>query len=119
MNAKKSETVDLLSYTDSLEQIKTDIQQAQLRAAISVTRELITLYWRIGKHLSEKISKEGWGAKTLERLARDLKSAFPKLSGFSIRNLKYMRQFADCYPNDNWAAAAAQIPWGHNMVLLD
>ena len=69
--------------------------------------------------ISEKVNKEGWGSKTLERLARDIKEEFPSLSGFSMRNLKYMRQFAESFPEDNWAAAAAQIPWGHNMIILD
>lgn len=116
---KKNELVDSISYIKALEQIKTDIQQSQLRAAISVTKELTMLYWRIGKMLSEKVSTEGWGAKVIEKLARDLAASFPDLSGFSFRNMKYMRQFAECYQDPNWAAAAAQIPWGHNMLILD
>lgn len=77
------------------------------------------LYWRIGKVLIEKTREGGWGAKPLERLSKDLKSDFPGITGFSLRNLKYMRQFAESLPDANWAAAAAQIPWGHNMLLLD
>ncbi|MFH0898613.1 MAG: PDDEXK nuclease domain-containing protein, partial [bacterium] len=99
--------------------LKKDIQQTQLQAALAVTRELIMLYWRTGKSLSEKITKEKWGAKTVERLANELKTSFPDVSGFSVRNLKYMRHFADSYQDPNWAAAAAQLPWGHNMVILD
>src|ERR1700733_2624927 len=113
----KNNPVDSKSYSQVFELLKSDIRQAQLRAALSVTRELTLLYWRTGKMLAEKVNKEGRGAKTLERLARDIKEEFPGLSGFSLRNLKYMRQFAECFPN--WAAAAAQIPWGHNMVILD
>ena len=116
--AKKNLT-DSKSYSQVFELLKSDIRQAQLRAALSVTRELTLLYWRTGKMISEKVNKEGWGAKTLERLARDIKEEFPDLSGFSMRNLKYMRQFAESFPEYNWAAAAAQIPWGHNMVILD
>jgi predicted nuclease of restriction endonuclease-like (RecB) superfamily len=77
------------------------------------------LYWRIGKILIEKTREEVWGAKPLERLSKDLKNDFPDITGFSVRNLKYMRQFAESMPNANRAAAAAQIPWGHNMLLLD
>ena len=55
----------------------------------------------------------------MERLSRDLKDDFPDISGFSVRNLQYMREFAESYPDANYAAAAAQIPWGHNMLLLD
>jgi predicted nuclease of restriction endonuclease-like (RecB) superfamily len=116
--AKKNLT-DSKSYSQVFELLKSDIRQAQLRAALSVTKELTLLYWRTGKMISEKVNKEGWGAKTLEKLARDIKEEFPSLSGFSMRNLKYMRQFAESFPEDNWAAAAAQIPWGHNMIILD
>ncbi len=117
--SKKTDVADPNSYTKLFEQLKLDIKQTQLRAALSVTKELIMLYWRTGKMLSEKVNNEGWGSKTMERLARDLKNEFPDVNGFSLRNLKYMRQFAESYPEDNWAAAAAQIPWGHNMLLLD
>lgn len=106
-------------YATLLEQIKTDIFQTQLRAALSVTKELILLYWRIGKTLLERTREEGWGAKPLERLSRDLKNGFPDINGFSLRNLQYMRKFAEGCPDANYAAAAAQIPWGHNMLLLD
>lgn len=114
MAIKKIEALDLKSYGNFLQQLKDDIQQTQLKAALSVTKELTLLYWRTGKMLLEKVDKEGWGAKTLERLARDLKDEFPNVSGFSLRNLQYMRKFAVSYSNDNYAADAAQIPWGHN-----
>lgn len=107
------------SYRDVFEKLKNDIQQSQLRAALSITKELTLLYWRSGKVLLEKTEREGWGAKTLDRLARDLKAEFPDVTGFSRRNLHYMRKFAESYPDPNCAAAAAQIPWGHNMLLLD
>ena len=117
--SKKTDIADPNSYAKLFEQLKLGIKQTQLRAALSVTKELIMLYWRTGKMLSEKINNEGWGSKTMERLARDLKNEFPDVNGFSLRNLKYMRQFAESYPEANWAAAAAQIPWGHNMLLLN
>jgi predicted nuclease of restriction endonuclease-like (RecB) superfamily len=117
--SKMTEMLIDKSYRDVFEKLKKDILQSQLRAALAVTKELTLLYWRIGKVLSIKTENEGWGAKTLERLARDLKSEFPDVNGFSFRNLKYMRQFAQSYPDSNWAATAAQIPWGHNMLLLD
>jgi predicted nuclease of restriction endonuclease-like (RecB) superfamily len=106
------------SYLVFLDQIKTDIQYAQLRAALSVTRELSNLYWRIGKKLSAKVLERGWGAKTIEKLSVDINSLFPNISGFSFRNLKYMRQFAESYPEEKWATAVAQIPWGHNIILM-
>jgi predicted nuclease of restriction endonuclease-like (RecB) superfamily len=117
--SRKNNHTDSKSYLQIFEQLKLDIRQAQLQAALSVTKELILLYWRIGRVLADKVHSEWWGAKTMERLARDLKSEFPDVNGFSLRNLQYMRKFAESCPNSNYAAAAAQIPWGHNMLLLD
>lgn len=111
--------VKVENYVQVLENIKDDIQQSQLRAALSVNKELILLYWRIGKTLTEKINIERWGSKSIATLANDLSRLFPNITGFSARNLLYMRKFAEIYPDPNYAAAAAQIPWGHNMVLMD
>ncbi len=94
-------------YATFLDQIKSDIRQAQLRAALSVTRELTTLYWRIGKRLSDNISEQGWGAKTIDKQSKDIASSFPNVPGFSLKGLKYMRQFAESYPDENWATAVA------------
>jgi predicted nuclease of restriction endonuclease-like (RecB) superfamily len=118
MNSQKLMSVNLDEYTSFLNQIKLDIQQTQLRAAFSVTQELINLYWRIGKSLCEKILEERWGAKTIERMSKDIKVSFPGISGFSYRNLYFMRQFADSYPNGICETAVSQIPWGHNIMLL-
>lgn len=106
-------------YGQFLDHIKKDIQQSQIKAALAVNQELILLYWRIGKELVEKIDREGWGSKIITTLASDLARLFPDLTGFSARNLVYMRKFAEIYPDLNYAAAAAQIPWGHNMVIMD
>lgn len=106
------------NYIGVFEQLRIDIQQTQLKAALSVTREVVLFYWRTGKLLSEMISKEGWGAKTLQKLSRDLIKAFPDVKGFSLRNLQYMREFAENYPEENYATAVAQLPWGHNLILL-
>jgi len=118
MSAKRNEIVDPNSYTKFLEHIKKDIQDSQLRATMSITKELIDLYWRIGKMLSEKVLSESWGSKTMERIVRDLISLFPNISGFSYRNLKFMRQFADSYPQGIRETAVSLIPWGHNILLM-
>lgn len=115
----KKDNVALDSYTQLLNQIKNDIQQSQLRAALAVNKELILLYWRVGKELTERIDREGWGSKIIDTLSRDISRLFPNLSGFSTRNMVYMRKFAKIYPDSNYAAAAAQIPWGHNMIIMD
>jgi predicted nuclease of restriction endonuclease-like (RecB) superfamily len=107
-------------YDTFLQDLKTRIRQAQVRAALSVNRELVLLYWQIGRDILERQESMGWGAKVIEKLAKDLKSAFPEMRGFSPRNLKYMRAFAEAYPNLRFVQqAVAQIPWGHNVRILD
>ena len=64
--------------------------------------------------------RQGWGAKVIERLAHDLRTAFPEMKGFSPRNLKYMRAFAEAWPDDEFVQAVlAQLPWYHQLALLD
>lgn len=107
-------------YAKLLSQLKEKIHTAQIKAALAVNSELVRLYWEIGKTILERQQSENWGAKVIDQLAKDLKSAFPDMSGFSPRNLKYMKQFAATYPDlAIGQQVAAQIPWGHNMVLLD
>ena len=111
--------LNIKEYAEILEHIKTDILQTQLRAASSISQELTMLYWRIGKSLSEKIEVEGWGAKIVVTLSKDLARAFPGISGLSLRNLQYMQKFAKIYKDSNCAMAVAQLPWGHNVTLLE
>lgn len=107
-------------YPQLLDEIKDRIQQARVKAALSVNRELILLYWEIGRRILESQEREGWGTKIIDRLASDLKKAFPDTQGFSARNLKYMRAFAEAFPERAIVQqAAAQIPWFHNCILLD
>ncbi|HEX4937092.1 MAG TPA: PDDEXK nuclease domain-containing protein [Candidatus Kapabacteria bacterium] len=81
---------------------------------------LVLLYWQIGRDILARQAQQGWGAKVIERLAQDLRAAFPDMKGFSPRNLKYMRAFAEAWPDSEFVQqAAAQLPWGHNLVLLD
>lgn len=101
-------------------ELKARIHSAQQRAALAVNRELVLLYWQIGRDILARQAGEGWGAKVIERLAQDLRSAFPDMKGFSPRNLKYMRAFAHAWPDAAIVQqAVAQLPWGHNVVLLD
>lgn len=84
-------------YADWLAELKICIHSAQQRAALAVNRELVLLYWQIGRDILQRQSREGWGAKVIERLAHDLRTAFPDMKGFSPRNLKYMRSFAQAW----------------------
>ncbi len=108
------------NYADFLRSLKERIRQAQIKAAWSVNREMVLLYWQIGKDILTRQQEKGWGAKVVEQLAKDLKHEFPDAKGFSSRNLKYMRAFAEAYPDPQIVQqVAAQIPWFHNCVLLD
>lgn len=108
------------AYGHLLDDIKARIRTAQVRAALSVNREMVLLYWSIGREILDRQEQEGWGAKIIDRLADDLRLAFPEMTGFSARNLKYMRAFAAAYPDEAIVQqVAAQIPWWHNVVLLD
>ena len=85
-----------------------------------MNHELILLYWQIGRDILNRQAEQGWGAKVIERLAHDLRNLFPNMKGFSSRNLKYMRSFADTWTDLEFVQqAVAQLPWGHNLVLLD
>jgi predicted nuclease of restriction endonuclease-like (RecB) superfamily len=103
-----------------LRDLKARIHRAQVKAALAVNRELVLLYWQMGREILTRQQYEGWGTKVVDRLAKDLKQAFPDMTGFSARNLKYMRTFAEAYPDQQIVQEVlAQIPWYHNIALLD
>lgn len=107
-------------YAEALNALKARVKAARLSVAVSVNRELVELYWSIGCDIRDRQSREGWGARVVDRLAADLRQAFPEMTGFSPRNLKYMRAFAEAYPQLEFVQqAAAQLPWGHHIKLLD
>ena len=104
-------------YIEIIETIKGEIRGAQYKAALSVNRELIMLYYHIGMVINEH---KTWGSKFIENLAADIRISFPNVKGYSVRNLKYMAKFAETYPDREFVQqGVAQIPWGHNIVLLD
>jgi predicted nuclease of restriction endonuclease-like (RecB) superfamily len=96
----KSSRSDIVGYEDFLAELKTRICTAQLRAAVAVNKELVLLYWQIGRDILHQQQQQGWGAKVITRLAADLRKAFPEMKGFSPRNLKYMRAFAEAYQDE-------------------
>ena len=107
-------------YAAWLSELKTRIHSAQQRATLAVNRELVLLYWQIGRDIRQRQEREGWGAKVIERLAQDLRSAFPDMKGFSPRNLKYTRAFAEAWPDESFVQEVlAQLPWYHQLALLD
>lgn len=106
-------------YESWLADLKERIHHAHQAATLAVNRELIQLYWRIGQDILDRQQAQGWGSKVIERLAHDLKNAFPEMKGFSRTNLLYMRAFAEAWPDPQiLQQAVGQLPWGHNLVLL-
>jgi predicted nuclease of restriction endonuclease-like (RecB) superfamily len=104
-------------YLQIIETIKGQIKGAQYQAALNVNRELIMLYYHIGKVINEH---KTWGSKFIENLAADIRISFPNVKGYSVRNLKHMAKFAETYPDEAFVQqAVAQIPWSHNTVILD
>lgn len=95
-------------------------QKPPPRGTLAANQELVLLYWHIGRGILERQDALGWGARVVDRLARDLRAEFPEMTGFSPRNLKYMRAFAEAWPDLEFVQqAAARIPWFHNATLLD
>jgi predicted nuclease of restriction endonuclease-like (RecB) superfamily len=116
----KSSSLVPADYPNLLKTLKQRIRAAQVRAALSINAELTQLYWEIGREILARQQEQGWGAKVIDQLAKDLTRTFPDMTGLSARNLKYMRSFAEAYPNAQIVQqVVAQIPWGHNVRLLE
>lgn len=119
MNKPSALTQPPEGYSEWLAELKSRIHTAQQRASLSVNRELVFLYWQIGQDILIRQATQGWGAKVIERLAHDLRNAFPEMKGFSRTNLLYMRSFAEAWTDEQIVQhAVGQLPWGHNLVLL-
>ncbi len=111
---------DLAVYQDWLTSLKVRVRLAQIRTVVSANTELVLLYWQIGRDILERQAQQGWGAMVVSRLATDLQHEFPEMKGFSPRNLKYMRAFSEAWPDSQIVQQlVAQLPWGHNIRLLD
>lgn len=107
-------------YGAVLADLKTRIRSSQQRASLSVNYEMTLLYWDIGKTILDRQNLQGWGAKVIDTLSRDLVTEFPGMKGFSPRNLKYMRKLAATYTDREFVQrVVAQIPWGQNLTILD
>jgi predicted nuclease of restriction endonuclease-like (RecB) superfamily len=108
------------TYLELLDQLKGQIRAAQVKAALAVNRELVLLYWDIGRQILERQTSEGWGKNVIPRLPKDLSSEFPEMKGLSPRNLGYMKAFAEAWPEEPiLQQLAAKLPWFHNCIILD
>jgi predicted nuclease of restriction endonuclease-like (RecB) superfamily len=117
-------------YSDFIRDVKKRIYTAQIKASVSVNRELIELYWELAEQIVEKQKNTRWGDGFIEQMSKDLHKEFPDMKGFSLRNLKYMRQWylfwIQCSEIGQQPVAqiksikqcVSQIPWGHNLVII-
>jgi predicted nuclease of restriction endonuclease-like (RecB) superfamily len=100
-------------YGAFLDALKERVKAARVRAALSANRELVLLYWGIGRDILARQAEQGWGAGVIDRLSRDLRHMFPDMKGFSPRNLRYMKAFAEAWPEEPFVQqVAAKLPWG-------
>ncbi len=123
-------SADLLKnedYRAFIRDIKQRVQAAQLKAAVAVSSELIRLYWYLGEQLAIREKQAVWGGGFIKQMSSDLQAEFPDMKGFSVSNLKYIRQWHGFWSNSGEATASigqqavgqiAQIPWGHNLVII-
>ena len=106
-------------YAEWLAQVKERVHAAQQRAALAVNRELLQLYWQLGRDILDRQAREGWGSGIIDQVSADLRAAFPEMKGFSPSNLWNMRAFAEAWPEPAiLQQAVGELPWGHNVVLL-
>lgn len=107
-------------YGAVLDEIKRRIQQERLRVVMAANSAMVLLYWDIGQLILQRQDHAGWGARVIDRLAKDLRDAFPDTRGFSPRNLKYMRAFAAAWPDRAIVQrVVAQLPWRQNLALIE
>jgi predicted nuclease of restriction endonuclease-like (RecB) superfamily len=139
-------SIDLVFYSELLDDLKTRIRRSQLKASLAVNAEMILLYWDIGQMIHQRQQQEGWGTGVIPRLSKDIRNELPELKGFSERNIGYMIRFAREYDGSVILQQAvaklepaldtvirtdqnpcprivqdllAQIPWGHNILLME
>lgn len=107
-------------YEEMLGSIKQVVANGRRQVMWTANVQMSMMYYQIGKNILERQSTEGWGSKVVDRLSADLKEAFPEMGGFSPRNLKYMRRFAEEWPDESIVQrSVAQLPWRHNICLME
>jgi len=125
--SKKTAITNILirDYVQTLQDLKKKIQEIQITATMAVNKELIKLYWYIGKTIVERQKENAWGVNIIERLVKDLQKAFPGLGGFSRTNVFRMKAFFEAYEKVPQAVGLLEnlpifnIPWGHNVILIE
>ena len=105
------------NFKKVVESIKNEIYKTQTLIMTDANKRLLDLYFYVGKIVNENSS---WGNKFIESLSTEMKIEFPNIKGFSVRNIKNMKKFyQELSTNEKVQMASAQIPWSHNMLILD
>jgi predicted nuclease of restriction endonuclease-like (RecB) superfamily len=113
-------SLNLSDYSALLSEVKQRIRSAQYEALKTVNKELISLYWDIGRMIVERQKGKTWGKAVVERLAKDLQAEFLGMSGFSAQNLWYIRQLYSTYrENAKLQRLVGEIGWSHNLIILE
>lgn len=117
----EKQSITSKDYIVFIQEIKLRIQSAQIKAAIAVNQELLRLYWFLGESIVSKQKEAAWGDGFIAQMSRDLQAEFPKIKGFSKRNLEVMRQWFQFWSKAPTIAqqVVAQLPWGHNIVIVN
>ncbi|HDO22100.1 MAG TPA: DUF1016 family protein, partial [Nitrospirae bacterium] len=119
MSSMKSDHLLPSGYGDLLQTVKKRIQESRVLAYRAVNKELIQLYWNIGREIAERQAREGWGKSIVERLSHDLRKEFAGTSGFSTPNLWFMRQmYLEYRDYPNLLQLVREIPWGQNITIM-
>ena len=104
------------NFKNVINNIKNEINTTRIKVAIEANKNLVGLYYKVGKILNDNFE---YGNKFIDEVSRELKLEFPNIAGFSVRNLKYMKKFYLEYKdNELVQQIVAQIPWGHNIILM-
>ena len=107
-------------YFIFIDEVKEEIRRQRLRVTLNANASMICLYWSIGNAVLKKQEQKGWGAKVIDRMSKDISDEFPDMKGFSPRNIKYMRKFAESWDDFEFVQrVVAQIPWRTNISLLE
>ena len=110
---------DIINYNNDFENIIAIIEQSKTRAIKAVNREMIEMYWQIGKYISEKTNNDGWGKSVVKEFADFLKQAYPSASGFSAQNIWRMKQFFETYKgNEKLSPLVREISWSNNLLIM-
>ena len=113
-------SMNLSDYSALLSEVKQRIRSAQYDALKAVNKELISLYWDIGRMIVERQKGKTWGKAVVERLAKDLQAEFPGMQGFSAANLWRAKHFHETYANkEKLAPLVREIGWTHNLIILE